>query len=176
MNVIADQEFELPLRVGSAMEVSAVSMILDIPSLLVKVEDVRINGSDVPVMWTVKGNELRIGWNSLTPVRVGENANLLTLKLKASNSFSNGQSFDLALVYSPLNKLADGNIQVIKGATLFVAKVGNGLMATGIKDKPDSQGLSLVNYPNPFKIRTTVAYTLPVDGKVNIDLYNNLGR
>lgn len=176
MNVIADQEFELPLYAGSSMEVGAVSMILEIPASLVEVQDIKVNGSNDPVSWAVKGNELRIGWYSLTPVNVAEKSSLLTLKLKASKSFNAGQSFDLVLKNSPLNELADRNFDVINGATILVAKVGNGLEVTNINDKLDSQGLSLSNYPNPFKSWTTVAYTLPVNGKVSITLYNSIGQ
>lgn len=176
MNVIADQEFELPLYAGSSMEVGAVSMILEFPSGLVEVQDIKVNGSEDPVSWAVKGNELRIGWYSLNPVSVAEKSSLLTMKLKASKSFNAGQSFDLALINSPLNELADRNFDVVKGATILVAKVGNGVELTGLNDNLDSQGLSLNNYPNPFKSWTTVAYTLPVDGKVTITLYNSIGQ
>jgi hypothetical protein len=65
LQVGAGQQFELPLRAASAMQVGAVSMILDIPSELVTVQNVKINGSNEPVMWTINGNELRIGWHSL---------------------------------------------------------------------------------------------------------------
>jgi hypothetical protein len=41
---------------------------------------------------------------------------------------------------------------------------------------PDSQGLSISNYPNPFKGNTTLEYTLPYEGKVSVNLYNHLGQ
>ena len=31
-------------------------------------------------------------------------------------------------------------------------------------------------YPNPFKTTTTVSYDLPLDGYIQIDLFNNLGQ
>ena len=174
MQVGASQEFELPLRAGSPMEVGAVSMILEIPSGMVKVQDVLINGSTVPVMWNVSGNELRIGWNASTPVNVAENGSLVTLKLKTTESFTAGESFDLALTYNPLNELADGNFNVVEGASLKVAQVGNSTV--GIHENSKNQGLTFSNYPNPFSNSTTIAYNLPVDGKVSIIVYDQLGQ
>lgn len=40
----------------------------------------------------------------------------------------------------------------------------------------DEQGLSISNYPNPFKGNTTIEYTLPYEGKVSAKLYNHLGQ
>ena len=174
MQVGANQEFELPLRAGSAMEVGAVSMILEIPSGLVNVQDVIVNGSNVPVMWAVKGNELRIGWNASTPVNVAQDGSLVTLKLKTTKAFTPGQSIDLALIYNPLNEIADGSFNVVEGATLVVAQVAN--LTVGIQEISESKGLVIRNYPNPFSNTTTVTYTLPVDGKVTIIVYDQLGQ
>jgi len=174
LNVSANQEFELPIRAGSAMQVGAVSMILQIPSGMVNVQNILVNGSTVAPDWVVNGDELRIGWYSSTPVNVAENGNLLTLKLKTTNAFTVGESMELALKFDPLNELADRNSQVIQDASLLVAKVGNGL--TGIVNPVDNNGLLLSNYPNPFKNSTTVSYALPVQGKVTIQVYNSLGQ
>lgn len=174
MNAGVNQEFELPMRAASAMQVGAISMILQIPSGMVNVQDVLVNGSTVAPDWALIGDELRIGWYSSTPVNVAENGNLFTLKLKTTNAFMVGESMEFALKFDPLNELADGNSQVIQDASLLVAKVGNGL--TGIVNPVDNNGLLLSNYPNPFKNSTTVSYALPVQGKVTIQVYNSLGQ
>ena len=172
--VESNQEFDLPILAASSMEVGAISMTLRIPSNLAKIQDVKVNGSTTPVTWTVKGEELKIGWYSSMPVNVLENQSLITLKLKTTDSFSYGQSMELALKFDPLNELADGNFEVINRALLKAAKVGNGLVA--INNGLNDNELSFSNYPNPFKNSTTVSYTLPFDGKVSIDVYNQLGQ
>jgi len=174
IQVGANQVFELPLRAASAMEIGAVSMILNIPSDLVEVMDVKVNGSTDPVSWTMNGNELRIGWNSATPVNIPENGTLVNLKLKTTNAFTVGQSIVLALTSDQLNELADGNFNVIEGAVLLVEQVDNGMV--GINNQPDSHLLSLSNYPNPFSTSTTVTYALPYNGKVTLEVYNMLGQ
>lgn len=174
VNAGSSQEIELPLRAASAMQVGAVSMILNIPSGLVTVQDVKVNGSTDPVTWAVNGNELRIGWYSSTPVDVAENGKLIALKLKTTSAFTTGQTMDIALKFDPLNELADGNYDVIEGANLLVAQVANSV--TSVLNPSDSKSLSLRNYPNPFKGLTTVDYKLPIQGKVNITVYNQLGQ
>ena len=89
-----------------------------------------MKGSNEPVMWAINGNELRIGWYSLTPVNVAENGALLTLELMTTNAFTPGQTIDISLPYDPLNELADGNFDVMENAELMVAKVGNQTVVT----------------------------------------------
>jgi hypothetical protein len=173
LQIGANQAFELPIVSASAMKVGAVSMILQIPSELVKVQDVVIKGSKDPVMWAVKGNELRIGWYSLDPVYADENTSLVTLKLMTRDAFTTGRTIDISMPFDPLNELAEGNYMAIDNAALRVARVSNSARDFSIgQDK----GLSLSNYPNPFTRSTTFKYTLPVSGKVTINLYNNMGQ
>ena len=174
LQIGANQAFELPLRAASAMQVGAVSMILDIPSELVKVQNVKIKGSNDPVMWSINGNELRIGWHSLNPVNVAENGTLLTLELMTTNAFTQGRTLDIVLPFDPINELANGRFEAMDNAELKVAKVGNGTL--GNLDIDKNGGLLFSNYPNPFSRATTIEYSLPVDGKVTINLYNNLGQ
>ncbi len=169
-----NQEFELPLRATSTMEVGAVSMILSIPTNLIEVQGVKINGSNIDATWSVKGDELRIGWNSVTPVYVYENESLVTLNLKTKDEFTFGKSLDINLIHNSLNELADANFNVINGATLKAAKIGNGVV--GVNEELDSNELTFSNYPNPFANHTTLQYSIPEEGKVSINIYNQLGQ
>jgi len=170
----ANQGVELPLRAASDMVVSAVSLILNIPSNMLEVMGVHVNGSSDPVSWTVNGNELRIGWNSTNPVTIPANENLLTLKLKTTNAFTAGNSIVLELLADPLNELADIYCDVLENAVLYVAQIDNGVV--GIPTQPDSKLLTLSNYPNPFVESTTVLYQIPNDGKVTLELQKMLGQ
>jgi hypothetical protein len=172
--VEAGQEFELPIRTTGSMEVGAISMILDIPSDLVEVKDVVLKGSDVPVMFRVNGNELRIGWHNLTPaLNVQEASELLVLKLKATANFTEGKIFQLAFVSSPLNELADGMAVVIDDVTLNTDIIANSPLGV---NNLQNQALSLNVYPNPFNDFTTISYKLPVDGKVTLEVRDMLGH
>ena len=163
----ANQEIELPLRVVSSMELGAVSLILNIPSDLVTVKDVYMNGSNEKLSFNVKGNELRIGWNSLTPLNLQTAGDLVVLKLKTTSAFTDGKTIKVKLVADSRNELATGSFKVIPDAVL------NTDALIGINDKLGSIALS--GYPNPFSNNTTLSYTLPVDANVTVQIYNLLG-
>jgi uncharacterized lipoprotein YbaY len=169
-----NQEFELPLRAVSTMDVSAVSMILDIPSNLLEVTGITVNGSQEPATYAVKGNELRIGWSSVAPVTVPAEGTLLTLHLKTTDAFTVGRSISLNLVPDPLNELADAGYSAIDGAVLVVDKVDNGIL--GVSTQTGSNKLGLSNYPNPFSKSTKVTYEIPSEGRVTLELHTMLGQ
>ena len=81
ISVIPDMEFDLPLSVAMDMEVGAVSLIMNFPSDLLEVNGVYLSDDpNTPLMHSVSGDELRIGWNSLEPISLLEGESLLTLK------------------------------------------------------------------------------------------------
>jgi hypothetical protein len=140
----------------------------------VEVQDVTVNGSTEPVTWAINGNELRIGWNSVNPVNIPADGSLVTLKLKTTEAFTSGQSIVLGLIGDPLNELADESFNSIEYAVLVVDVVDN--LAVGINGQTDANPLTLSNYPNPFSNLTTVSYSIPVDGKVVLEVYTLLGQ
>jgi hypothetical protein len=133
-----------------------------------------LKGSKVPVTFKVNGNELRIGWNSLTPaLNVAAAGDLLVLKLKTTANFTEGKTFRIALASSPLNELADGTASVISDVTLNTDIIANSPL--GI-DNQQNQELNLNVYPNPFSDVTTISYSLPENGKVTLEVRDLLGH
>ncbi len=57
--------------------------------------------------------------------------------------------------------------------------IGDTTAVVGVKEKPlvnpETYSLSQ-NYPNPFNPTTTITYTIPVSGKVTIEIFNVLGQ
>ncbi len=169
MKVATGTKFELPVRAVNDMEVGAVSLILNLSSSLVDVQDVSIKGSNVPVTFNVRDNQLRIGWNSLAPVSVKAGEELITLKLRATAAFTEGESFEISMVEDPLNEIATGKFRKIDVASLKIDKV----VATGGERRGDV--LSITLYPSPVSGLATVKFTLPADGKVSIQVFNTIG-
>jgi hypothetical protein len=128
-------------------------------------------------------------WIFLTAVRDRESRNLLLYlngELKASapdstwdmSSFENlfigtdSQAerfykglFDEMRIYN--YALSENEINVLYQQTLTSVQSHPG---------PETFELDLTNYPNPFNSSTTIQYSIPVAGKVTINLYNLLGQ
>ena len=168
-----NEEFDLPIRMVNANTIGAVSLIFNFPANLVEVQDVIMNSNDGQLDWAVNGNELRIGWNSQTPMDLGAAANLLTLRLKTTNEFTNESSIMFALAGDPLNELANGQYNVIDYAVISLDMVNS--VALGVTEQKFDNTLILTNHPNPFNSSTMINYELPFDGKVTLEVYNYLG-
>ena len=78
------------------------------------------------------------------------------------------------LAADPLNELADGDYNVINNAVLSIDVITTSMTGTGEISLSDR--LTLANHPNPFTGKTTFAYSLPVDGKVTLEIYDIVGN
>jgi hypothetical protein len=174
ISVIPDMEFDLPLSAGMDMEVGAISLILNFPSDLLEVNGVYLSDDpNTPLLYNVSGDELRIGWNSIEPISLQEGESLLTMKLKVIGlTGEDGIRFKLA--GDPLNEIADGDYNVINNAVLSIDVITTSMTGTG--EITLSDRLTLANHPNPFMGKTTFAYSLPVDGKVTLEIYDIVGN
>jgi hypothetical protein len=170
----SNEQLDLPVRMVKASTIGAISLILEIPADLVEVQDVLVGDAIGQLDWSVKGGELRIGWNSALPLNLKAGDGLLTLKLKTTSAFTSGNSIKLTLASSPLNELADASYDVIGDAVLGVDVID--ASATGIDEDNISPVITINNYPNPFSHNTMIVYSLPVEGKVTLDIYNILGK
>ncbi|MCX6235930.1 MAG: right-handed parallel beta-helix repeat-containing protein [Bacteroidetes bacterium] len=170
----SNREFELPVRLVNASGVGAISLILNFPDELVQVMDVSVASASGQLDWAVNGNELRIGWNTQQPLYLTDGADLVTLKLKTSNEFVQGNSIRLTMVPDPLNELADDEYNVIDNVMLSVDVIE--ASAVGIEEHPVDNRLILTSYPNPFNEYTMIKYSLPFNGKVTLEIQGILGN
>ncbi|MCX6306916.1 MAG: hypothetical protein NT040_18270 [Bacteroidetes bacterium] len=178
IQVAANTTFDMPIRVDASMQVGAIAIMLNLPSSLVSVENVFLQdgsntGNSETLGFNMNGDELRIGWYSNLPVEVPSGDKLVTLRLKTSASFKEGQSIRITMKPDLLNELGDGFFATIHDPVL-VTKVVEA-SATGINDIT-AQSLLFENHPNPFVINTSLTYTLPFSGKVKIDIHTLLGE
>jgi|GEM_PF-701187 spore coat protein A, manganese oxidase len=167
----AGKTFDLPIRIGSDLQVGAVSLILTFSSDLVDVAGVEMQGTKVPASYDYSNRELRIGWYALEPVSLKADASMLILKLRASTEFTDGESLLIDVTEDPLNELANGAFQPIETALLKSYRV-EGMANT--PEKPANM-LEITVHPNPVIGVANLAYTLPGNGQVTIELYNMTG-
>jgi hypothetical protein len=169
-----DTEFKLPVYLVNASGVGAVSMIMNFPADLLEIKDVEMENSAVAPDWAINGNELRIGWFPQNPVYFAGKGELLTLKLKTTSRFTTGDVVKLTLADNSLNELADEYLEPIANATISVAAISGSF--AGISDGNGTAGIAFASYPNPFRDHTILSYSIPVPGKVTIEISNILGR
>ena len=164
---------DLPVIAGENMEVGALSLILNFPSDKLEILGVT-PGSDAnkELQYSVSGDELRIGWYSVVPYSLKAADRLLTVKIKVVGSLTKDEILRFNLAADELVELADENYTPIPDARLTMDVIGG--TALGMGDGRGSR-LTLANQPNPFKGTTTFTYTLPVDGKVTLEISNMLG-
>jgi hypothetical protein len=170
---------ELPIEVTSDVEIGAFSLILDIPTHMVNVENVFImDGIDPSVPgrldWNMDGNVLRIGWNSIEPLSFEAFSTLITLELTTTYEFTTENTLAINLVNDPLNELVDSRYETIDNAVLRTYYVTP--QSTGLNDLDDAaMSIDLSCRPNPFNESTMLNYTLPARGEVILELVNKYG-
>jgi spore coat protein A, manganese oxidase len=172
-NIGADQEFDLLLKAATPMEVGAVSLAINIPSDLVEVKGAYLKNTDSPITFEVQGNQLWLGWNTVTPVSVNAESELIILRLRSTASFTEGRVMELSAEFDPLNEIADGSLEPIKDAVLKTDKI---IAKAVIPGDNAGSALSLSVTPNPVSGFATLYYSLPEDGLATIQIYNTLGE
>jgi len=169
----AGDEFDLPITTESAIDVSALSLILNFPSDKLEIMGVTLAvNTNTPMRYNVSGNELRTGWYSGENLSLSAGDKLLTLRVKLLVSLDENETVRFTLAADPLNELADAMGAVIPDAVLNMDLIGSTL---GVNPGDGSGSLRFINYPNPFTGTTTLAYSLPANGAVTIELRNTLG-
>jgi hypothetical protein len=170
----AGEQVELPLRMVHASAVGAVSLVLNFPVALMEVTDVTMDNLGGDLAWSVKGDELRIGWYALQPEWFDAGSNLVTIHLKTADSFGPGDMIRIETAANHLNELADGSFKTIPDATLGVSMLE--YSTNGTVEPPARPALTLAGSPNPFYEQTTLAYTLPAEGRVTLKISDMLGQ
>ncbi len=162
MNVVAGQEFELPIRVAKPMELGAVTLNLNYNANLIQVVDVnQISG----MVTNLSNGMVSVAWSSLNPMSLNDNDAILVLKVKALGEVNASQ--DLFSI-SNGSELADAHANVYTDVKL---------KAFGITTDPVATDYFLsYNRPNPFNTNTQIEYTMPENGKVKLSVMDLLGQ
>ncbi len=165
----ADGTIELPVRAVSAMQVGAISLIFDFPTDRLQVLEVFLKDNQHQAAgYNVMNNMLIIGWNSVNPIAMEAGEPIFTLRLKMIGENTDKPVY-LQLVPDPLNELADENMIAMDNASLIVDGLSMKETVTGT-EITGSADLNLECYPNPFDAISTIRYSLPETGQVNLEL------
>lgn len=161
---------EIPIKVEVSEQVSAISLVLTYSESLIEVLTVNSEVSGMSdFIYNIENGQIRIAWNKIQPVNLNSNDVLFTLNVKSlTNDIST-----LILTTNSESEFADANANVISNFPLNLPSLNLGV--TGVTYS-DISKLSINFYPNPVKESAIISYSLPLNGKVNINLYDVDGR
>lgn len=157
----AGKEVVLPVTLNSPAQLGAISLVLEVPAG-VTIQGVSSDYSK-DLIWTLSGNELRVSWYSINPVNFRQDDELMSIHMAVAPSFKGEAGFALGNE----SELADASANVLENLGMDMPKLAAGAVVNG---------LSLRNYPNPFRGTTSITYTLPQDGNVTLSVFNILGE
>jgi len=168
------QVLNLPVTASMDMVVGATSLILEYPAHKVEIIDVHMAGTQIPVTHYAHKGTLRIGWSEMMPMQINNNQDLFVITIKTAADFAKGDAIIFQLAQDPLNEIADDNLVTIPAAVVNIPTIEG---TTSVDMTMENlSNITLMNFPNPFSTHTTFAYQIPTDGKVEIAVYDVLGR
>jgi hypothetical protein len=177
IQMLRETSVDLPIKVNSAMQIGAISLILNYPNDKLQIEGVFLKDRpEQSVKFSVKDGELRIGWYSLDPILLTSGETMLTVRLKTTSNLNEGEVYSFELAANPLNELANGKYVVIPDAKLIMDGLQMKNSITAAVDIPVQSVLLMNSYPNPFRENAKIEYTLPEAGQVTLEIINILGN
>ncbi len=151
---------DLPVKAAFDCKLGAMSLVLSVPDWI-EVLDVKPGKSSMgELLYSIEGEQLRIGWYSLKSADFISGETLLTLKIKTEKNQNSDWLTGSESVF------ADGNGINLSQSIITMPHLIN----------IESGGLNSWNLPNPFNDQTRISYTLPYSGKVLVKIYNSLGQ
>jgi len=160
----SEEAIKIPVFAERSARVAALSIRMDYPVELLAVKDVILAGeSDKDLLVNIQNGSIRVSWFDLEPIQIEQQKPILYL-LAAPLKEAWNQDHSLTLRVSSESQLADINAEPI-AMEYSIPKL------TLLSAEP-----SLRVVPNPFTTATAVKFTLPLDGRVSLELFNALGQ
>lgn len=160
--------FEIPVTAGMLNDLGSISLKMNYDAQLAKFAGLSYNSKLNNIVYKNNVNEgtVSIAWMSdmKSSVSFNDKDVLFTLKFTATEQFQKGSSFALKL--DPSSEMTS-----INGSSLEKS-----ITAPKIEVSVPEEFSLKQNYPNPFNPSTTIAYDIPVSGRVKLVVMNILGQ
>lgn len=152
--------FSIEIFATDIIEASAMGLIINYPANLVNIAAITSPLGDV--MSVIKNGQIRIGWinESVNATPVNPDSPILIIQGETTGNYDGS---DIKFKVDPTSHFCDASSNELptRFSLPVLTRSGNYLGK---------------NYPNPFSGSTTIDYSIPSDGKVNISLYNQMGQ
>ena len=155
---------ELPLLAGSTIQTAAVTMLLNIdPAAEVVNLSSPLIGDD-KLLWQYENHRLSVSWFDVEPITLNPGDVFLILSIRMKGNSGEAPGFTISC--DAVSEMADENATVLNNVQFMYPKL---LWS-------DLQGYECLSYPNPFTDLTTLHFTIPVEGRVEISVYGIDGK
>ena len=165
MAIENNKVFELPIRAGENLSLGAASLVINYPANAIDILNVMVAGNSQTsnLIYLVQDEKLFVEWYNLNPLSLAVNDVLFTLQVRIKDVTAiENMTFSI----EGESQLADASANVLANAQLSIPKLQLINVAFSLGD----------NYPNPFNQFTTINYTTPDNGNVNLSVYNMIGE
>jgi hypothetical protein len=161
MTVPVGEPFVYNIRSGRNAELGAMTLFMGYDNDRFEVVDVASKSEGMK--YAFGDGKISIAWADTKPLNVKTDDLLLSLNLRVKDQLAEPTD---VFTLRPGSEFAD---MLASPYTNYDLKMSNVVT-------PGTQGLTMYNYPNPFKNTTTILYTLPEAGHVKLVLTDLYGK
>jgi hypothetical protein len=158
-------EFDLPVRMVTGHDISAIALGFYFPEEYLEILDVELSQVTSGYNYNIKDSLFRLVWSNVNPISIGNDDTLVVLKMKTLDLSSLAGTIRMELY--ELSEFADQNADIIEDVILEIPEIEY--------LRPDTidtiSGYYMDIFPNPFRDFTTIYFGLEEEGKVKISLF-----
>jgi len=162
MTIKAGEPFVYNIRSSRSADIGAMTLFLSYDRD--RFEVTGITSADEGLKYVINNGNIAVAWSETKPWKVNSNDLVLSLKMNAKTEISEPSR---VFAIRSGSEFADIGARPYDNFDLKM----QGVMTIG-----GSEGLVILNYPNPFVYNTTIVYTLPGPGRVRLVLTDLYGK
>jgi hypothetical protein len=162
-------EFDLPVRITSGYNVSAISLGFYFPQDYLQVDSMEMFNGTQGYYFNISDSLFNMAWSSIQPLNLNAGDTVIKLKMKSLDLSSSSNTLRLEIY--EFSEFADESAAIIDGVVLEIPEI-----KFLVPDPGDSIAGNYVSiYPNPFKDNTTIYFDLKYESQVKISVFNPAG-